>query len=176
MARVYSGQLVTISEDQFNVFLNQYLILGSNEKPDLVESVKKTWLQQLVSGKKNSSIEVDLPATQGQLKSIYPDGVGAYTIFAKHPVDCPNTWICFYVGISETGISGCVAKHHCEDARKIPRFHWLGECSETFSCFLNIENADIPRGSLELLEYCFTGELRPWMRAIVEDIHTKRAL
>lgn len=172
MPRIYSGDLLSIPEKEFKQFLNQYLYLAWHEKIELIDKVKKFWIEQIQSSSERLFSEITLPSTKGKLTSIYPNGVGAYSIFVKHPDVKSSDWVCFYLGISgvKTGISGRVAKHHCEDVKNHSRFRWLAECTATFSCFLKIECNSIERESLELLEYCLTGELRPWMRAVKNNI------
>lgn len=166
MARIYSGDLLSITGKEFEQFLNQYLYSSWHEKIELIDKVKRLWIEQVESSSDRLFSDIPLPSTKGELTRLYPNGVGAYSIFVKHPDVKYSDWFCFYVGISGTSISGRVAKHHCEDIRRHSRFKWLAECTATFSCFLSITHDSVTKENLELLEYCLTGELRPWMRAV----------
>jgi len=166
MAHIYSGNLLHITGEEFEQFFNQYLYLNWHKKIDLIDKIKKLWIEQVESSSERPFLEKCLPSTKKNLTPIYPNGVGAYSIFVKHPNVKSSDWVCFYVGISTTSIRERVVKHHCEDVREHPRFKWLAECTDTFSCFLSVTHDSITKENLELLEYCLTGELRPWMRAV----------
>ena len=167
MARIYSGEVIPITQDEFNDFIDQYLHPNLNIKNDLVRHVKHEWIHQVHSYKTTDYVDIELPTTKGRIITRYPDGAGAYAIFVRHPNDCPDIWVCFYVGISEKrNICGRVAQHHSDDAKLQSSYKWLAECSDTFSCFLRIENALPSKKKLELLEFCLNGEFRPWKKAI----------
>ncbi len=134
MANIFVYQSQRISEEEFDVFLEQFARGEPTESLTLSQRLKKEWWNFVDSRKsKESLMNVDLPC--GKYLSKDPKEPGVYAIFGKHPESIfPQ---CFYAGISVSNVRDRVTHHLTVDVRNNYRgkFNWIKECSDVFLCY-----------------------------------------
>lgn len=164
MANIYVFESQKITEEEFDIFLEQFARGEQTDSLTLSQRLKKEWWMFVDSRKsKESVMNVKLPFANCLKKD--PKEPGIYAIFGKHPNSIfPQ---CFYTGISDSNVRSRISHHLTVDIRINYRnkFHWIKECTDVFLCYAPILKPNSEEGlmlKLELLEHCLTVELRPW--------------
>lgn len=164
MANIYVFESNKITEEEFDIFLEQFARGEPTGSLTLSQRLKNEWWKFVDSRKTNEIVmNVELPYSKCLEKD--PKEPGIYGIFGKHPNSIfPQ---CFYAGISVSDVRNRVSHHLTIDVKINYRnnYHWIKECSDIFLCYAPMLKSNNEKGlklKLELLEHCLTVELRPW--------------